>query len=1353
MNGNKLTTQQQLTYYLGHELVHSVSGQQRTKLVNDIFAFGERYIQSDKLQETMDSKRTAYIRHLMQAEGMSRVEAEAEVDLAYVKEEVAGDLMGELLARRGGMARLAKENKGLAQRLRKLAADMADGMRRVRGEDAGARALRNEAEALVDRMDRALKDAGARDNMKAENAEQEERGTEPVLSPAKPEDQQDMKTVERDYTGANDTRYSMKEDRDNDQSRTGRVRRAGGEEGPHAGGKQAVSGAAAQVSGRNSVYGRSGRLKSDSSFGQQAKLSWAQGNVIIPAEGTVAYAEQQISMEYGVASFVISDEAWQANEKKAPAFTHQRQIYFKETMPEQHRGMLAIHELTHMMKQERFAPYLRFVDRVPGMLNRATSEAQMLLEMTAKHRQIDIFHENGYVSMSKLRKLSAKDKQTLYDEMNATLYGRIGADKLNDRMAKFVNAAFRDFDSYSRELTELHQQFKESRMGDGKAGVAFDPKTESVSPTRYSLKTWNASDYVQERKEAAADMAKNLGISQDKAMAYIDSVNSIAKMIADDRVRLDYEASPGRSSFVSNAEYGGSFDFSTLCKKRRLLTGTFTAIQKALPNTALTADEILEIRKMMADKGLEVSCGLCYVEGSRANMGGFTQAFIELYKKYNPGKWYPDMAEMNTPDGIEWVRINHPEVYKEYESFWNNHGKLRDGDPNLFASQQKPKPYQLHTEYQGEILQKFKNDGNVMKKNENGGVRLQSFSDFEIVHLLDTMQVITDMSRVGLAGQAYTKVSDFAWALGDTGLKINLSLIAKDVDADGKLIFDEREGMAIDEAMALRERYSENVGTIIVAFNDEQLKAAMADERIDFIIPFHRSQWKKKQYGAMGLPAKTKDYTYQQNEKLIQKTYHEYRGRMVPDKATNFMPNSYWDFSKTGKENAEHYLEMCAQNNKRPKFYKLLKNNGDGSYSLQPDGSTDGYWKLLIDFKMYNNDGVGVPQQPVRPDFNMEEAQRMLRDYTGGHARFPVAQGIVDEFVKKYKADNPGKRYSVDSSETGNKRNYDYENLVSKPDIVVAAIPMREIPTKGKRVDMPKITGSAREKANFLSGGDFGDQRYVIVKDLNEKVLVNSRGLSHGLTGNKTNSGTMSTAEVTYELPAILENSIAVNERETRTADDGEFGYVLFGYAEREDGQGYIVKSTVNHFADNKSVVDDVEIYNVLKGSKAKKVGSEEPTKGETAHGAATLETQRPVSPQSQPRTISVADMLDIVKDNYPELLPDSVREHFGITDASKKSGLRYSVDSDQDINPDTGYRRGSAMDSAMRIYNAGKRDEAKHKSTYRQFLTDDPSYQGGGAADKYEALKQVKSAVKARANEIMSDWLWKQDIEPIFKS
>ena len=571
-----------------------------------------------------------------------------------------------------------------------------------------------------------------------------------------------------------------------------------------------------------------------------------------------------------------------------------------------------------------------------------------------------------------------------------------------DGVLRYIDGIVEKFDAMALKAVENYQSATEA------VGAEIDTDTESVNPTQFSLRTWNKSEYVQNRDEAAKEIAKAIGVSEAKAKEYIDSVNSVAYMIARDKGRLDYTET-GLSPFVSNAEYGGSFDYTTLCKKRRLLTGTFSAIQNALKNTALTAQEILEIRKMMDDAGLEVSCGKCYVEGSRANMGKFTKQFIELYKKYHPGAWYPNMAEMNTPDGIEWVRITHPEVYEQYEYFWNHYGTLRPGDPNLFASQQKPKLYQMRSAYDGEILNNFKNDGKIDEKNRNGGIRMQSFSDFEIVHLIDAMQTIMDMSRVGLYGQAYTKVPDFAWALGNTGLKINLSIDAWAVDENGNLIFNNKEGMPFDTAMELRNAYSKNVGTICCVYDDVQLLAALADDRIDFVIPFHRSQWKKSQYKSMGLPATTKDYTYQQNEKWLDpsKHTHEYKGRQVATKCTNYMPNEYWDFSKTGKENAEEYLRMCFRDGKRPKFYKFLDRNADGSFSLKQDGSTDGYWKLLIDFKMYDNDGVGSPQTAVRPDFNMEQVYRMLNEYEGGHQNFPVAKGIVDQFVENYKKNHP----------------------------------------------------------------------------------------------------------------------------------------------------------------------------------------------------------------------------------------------------------------------------------------------------------------------------------------------------------
>lgn len=548
--------------------------------------------------------------------------------------------------------------------------------------------------------------------------------------------------------------------------------------------------------------------------------------------------------------------------------------------------------------------------------------------------------------------------------------------------------------------------------------TAIDTESGSANalPIEYSADLWNESQYVKERTKAVEAIRENLKVSKKKAEKYIDDINSVAKMIIADRGRYDYKNS-GLSPFVSNAEYGGSFDFDTLCPKRGPFIGTFQAIQEQLPNTALTRDEVLAIRKMMDDNGLEVPCGKCYVEGSRAAMGEFTKKFLELYKKYYPENWQPNMAQANTPDGIEWIRLTHPECYEQYEYFWNHYGTLKPGDPNLFASQQKPKLYMSHSAYSNEILREFKNKLTVIEKNRNGGIRFQSFSDCEIIHIIDAMQAIMDMSVVGLNGQGYTKQPNFAAAFGDTGLKINLSIDAWGFDEDGKLIFNSKEGMPFETAMELRNKHSKNVGTICCVYDDKMLLAALADDRIDFIIPFHRSQWKKSQYKAMGLPSTTKDYTYQQNEKWLDPSRHthEYRGRQVKTKCLNYMPNDYWDFSKSGKENAEKYLDMCYRDGKRPKFYKFLDKTmveGKAKFSLKKDGSTDGYWKLLIDFKMYDNDGVGSPQMPVRPNFDMQEIQRMFDEYAGDHHSYPVAKGIVDQFVSDYKKKHPGIQYS-----------------------------------------------------------------------------------------------------------------------------------------------------------------------------------------------------------------------------------------------------------------------------------------------------------------------------------------------------
>lgn len=529
---------------------------------------------------------------------------------------------------------------------------------------------------------------------------------------------------------------------------------------------------------------------------------------------------------------------------------------------------------------------------------------------------------------------------------------------------------------------------EEARLNE--AGLATSDDGEVVYPADrdvlYSLKTLPETDYIKERDKAAAALSKRLGVTAEEAQRYIDNLTSISAIVAADQMRLDFEAEEAYGAVKPNSDYKWTVDFSTLCKKRLLYTGTFDAIQKQLADVILTENDYIRLREMMAEKEYEVACAFCYVESRRKNNGRIIAEFLKVYREAQQGDgimelgpknrrrkfrtergFDPEIASFNTSDGFTDILHNHRGVYDAYMYFMNARG----------AS--KPKLIESRTAYTQEILAKFKSASTVKAMNRRGGLRLQSFSDFEVVNLLDMMQVVTDMSRVGLMSQAYTKVPEFARVFGGTGIKINLSLVTKGVDENGNLIFDDVEGMPHKEAFRIREMYGENVGAILVGKDDATIRAAMKDPRIDYIIPFHASGWSLANQAALGI-AGYENYTKGQLEtdaktgKKIDKQYY---------------PADYWDETKTGDENAQIYLDMCRKSGRNPKFPKFAGESG--------------YWKMLIDFRMYDNEGNYAPQRPVRPDINMDEARRVLDEYRGGHNKLPVARDVVEQFMAEYR--------------------------------------------------------------------------------------------------------------------------------------------------------------------------------------------------------------------------------------------------------------------------------------------------------------------------------------------------------------
>ena len=581
---------------------------------------------------------------------------------------------------------------------------------------------------------------------------------------------------------------------------------------------------------------------------------------------------------------------------------------------------------------------------------------------------------------------------------------------------------------------------------------------------QYSTRTWTPEEKTRVFNDTVARL-KQEGMSEEdakqKAQKWVDDITSVATTVLSDQGRLDFDADTDKSMLKPNQDYYFTVDASTLCAKRLLYQGTFNLIEQMMPNTPLLPDDLIELANMMREMGYEAPCGICYVESRRRLLGKYAHQWLSKYD----GEYIPSIRELTTSDGLEELRRTHPEAYEAFTKSMRKKGTAN------------PKVVQLRTDYQGDISRMT--DAEVQKVKDIGGLRIQSFSDFETPHLLDMMQVIADMASRGLTGQAYTKVPNFAWVFGDTGVKINLSLIGKGtgLDENGNLVFDDVEGMPFEEAMKLRERYSKNVGTILVGINDEHIIAAMGDDRIDFIIPFHRSGWSKKERSRMESLKDYKDYTSTQNERVILRrkkdgTYetesfqkHEKR---TGEKNENFQPvgkNGYWDFSKSGQENAEHYLEMCAKAGRIPKFSQFLVDNGDGSFSL-PQGDDarsaairKGYWKLLIDFKMYDNDGNGAAQQAVTTNVNMEEAKRVLSEYSlsrkmpngmeisrQSNNDLPVATEVAEAFVKKYKDEHPGREYSAGKGELTDAQKMqmlkeadaDYRDAVARGDMETA---------------------------------------------------------------------------------------------------------------------------------------------------------------------------------------------------------------------------------------------------------------------------------------------------------------------------
>ena len=518
------------------------------------------------------------------------------------------------------------------------------------------------------------------------------------------------------------------------------------------------------------------------------------------------------------------------------------------------------------------------------------------------------------------------------------------------------------------------------------AGVEVNEEYATVNSVRYLLD-------ADKKAQLAKLLAKQYGVTEQEAKAWMNAETSLASMILNPKYSayLDYEADPDEDAIKKNSDYPqGTVDFSNICAKRREFTMIMNRILRIFPYHVFTATDLARIRTIMEEEGMTVPCAICFVEDRRQHDTPVAQSFIDNLQRYRNGEttdingkkfgkgqikafemvkgdeYTPTIYELASLEGLNQLKAKDNTMKRAWETYNNARGMASIRLPLNDA------------EYKRQILGYSENT--VKSKNDHGGLRIYSFSDLEMFHLIDILQVITDSSVVGLKIQGYTKVNEYAKAVRNTGEKLNRSLIpAGDLGyhiENGKVIldYDTKEGIDVNHPDFFDNTDNPDVGNIVIGINATQIRAAMVSKFIDQIIPFHTGQ-SSAVLQEKGLAA-WQNYKDSQTEKDLDTGRTSDHQINIYTEVLQVLENEGAEINK--RSFVEKFLEVCKENNLRPRFAEFLNVDENGDYVY-----TEGYHKFLVDFKTFAQTEVGeyLPQLAVKPDFDNEYISTMLEQY------------------------------------------------------------------------------------------------------------------------------------------------------------------------------------------------------------------------------------------------------------------------------------------------------------------------------------------------------------------------------------
>lgn len=676
----------------------------------------------------------------------------------------------------------------------------------------------------------------------------------------------------------------------------------------------------------------------------------------------------------------------------------------------------AAHELTHFIREWSPAKFKVFADFLLEQYGKKGISVDALVREQiekAKRNGRNISYDTAYEeviadsceamladgdAITKIAELKAKDK-TLYQKIKdflTNLVARIKAvyegmtpDSVEGRfVSEMLDSAEKLKALWTEALAEASDNYTSAEKTLVDNGIAVDSNTESAS-------LMSVRDLLnsEQQQKVAETLATRFGVTVKEAKAWISAETSLASLILNPKYSqyLDYTADANEEAIKSNSDYPqGTVDFSNICKKRRDFTEVMNRVLRNFPNHVFEATDLAKIRTIMMEEGMEVACGICYVEDRRQLDSVVAQDFIDSLALYREGsKTRPDGKPFNANqlkalkliDGDSYI----PSIYELISLEGRNSLKAKNPAMeeawvkfNNARGMQSVRLLLNDAEYKRQILD-YK-PSVVKRKNDLGGLRIYSFSDAEMFHLIDIIQVITDSATVGLSLQGYTKVNEYAKAVKDTGEKLNRSLIPKgDLGyhmEGGKVVldYDTVEGIDVNHPDFFDNIDNPNIGNTLIGINKTQIKAAMVSKFVDQIIPFHTGQ-SNEVLGEKGIAtwANYKDFQSERDLSTGKKSSHQiniYTEVIQAAEAEGKPITNKVDF-------VNQFLEVCKENNLEPRFSEFLNVDENGDYVY-----TEGYHKFLVDFKTFDqNTGEYLPQMPVKPIFDNEYITGLLKDY------------------------------------------------------------------------------------------------------------------------------------------------------------------------------------------------------------------------------------------------------------------------------------------------------------------------------------------------------------------------------------